>query len=117
MDVGAALICTGEPAAQQVTVRQFHHGRGVGGGVAAGGQQRLQRTHFLVFIHRAVPGQTGQFCVGHVVSSISVSDSFCQRGQQICLTEAAGFCDNIPRCAAAAKACQDNTALHLADGL
>ena len=61
----AALISTGEPAAQQIAVRQLHHGGCVGGGPAAGGQQGLQRAHLLVLVHSAVPSQAGQFCIGH----------------------------------------------------
>ena len=61
----AALISTGEPAAEQVTVGQLHHGRCVGGGPAAGGQQGFQRAHLLVLVHGAVPSQAGQFCIGH----------------------------------------------------
>ena len=70
VNIGAALIRTGKPAAQQVAVGQLYHGGGVGGGKTAGGQQRLQRAHLFVLIDRAVPRQAGQFYIGHVVSSV-----------------------------------------------
>ena len=63
--VCAALIRTGEPAAEQVAIGQLHHSGCVGGGPAAGGQQGFQRAHLLVLVHSAVPSQAGQFCIGH----------------------------------------------------
>ena len=66
-DVCAALISTGEPAAQQRAVGQLYHGRCLGGGIAAGGQQGFQRTHLFVFVDRAVPSQAGKFFICHSV--------------------------------------------------
>ena len=65
VDIGAALIGAGKPAAEQVAVRQFHHGGGVGRGPAAGGQQGFHRAHLVVLIQGAVPGQAGQFRISH----------------------------------------------------
>ena len=71
VDVGAALIGAGKPAAQQVPVRELQRGGGVAGGVDAGGDDGLHGAHLQVLIENAVGGQSGQNRIAHTIISLS----------------------------------------------
>ena len=85
VDIGAALVGAGKPAAEQVAVGQLDHGGGVGGRPAAGGQQGFDGAHLVVLVQGAVPGQAGQFGISHIHRPFSCVFLVCVLWRQLAL--------------------------------